>query len=803
MTKYSSIADLFQGETKTDLSDLFTGFSPGQDSAETDPTNLFQPTPPAIENLDVALSLATRGLAVCPVREWGDGDGWKPIARFPELATTDPTQIRKWWRNWPEARVALITGKRNGISVLDVDVKNGKDGLMSLATLGFEDHLTMTPLRTLTPSGGLHLFFAYKPDLKATVGKIGPGLDVRNNGGFVIAPGSLKDGMLYRVGGEELAKGMPLPNWPEALTPAPQPERQPVEIQEASDFHREWALDYLKKRAAEVAATAEGGRQAALNDASLWAGGAGAHGALTRDDTAALLVGAGKTCGLSEREACDTFNHGWNDGLRKPIELPPDYGYITDLCDDLPENFAGFPMTEDGVALAFAAHNADRLRFCHSSGRWYVWMGSHWQKEESKLAFDWARQMCRTRAASEPRSAAAKALAKAATASAVERFAQADRAFAVTADLWDREHWLLGTPGGTVNLRTGELRPARQSDMITKITAATPIPLESFNPKRDCPRWLAFLDQATGGDADAIRFLQQWAGYSLTGDTREDALLFVHGPGGSGKSTAIVTLGDVLGDYAISMDTETITAQKHARHSTEVARLHGARMVFASETEAGRAWAENRIKQLTGGDVMTARFMRQDDFSFKPQLKLVIVGNNKPAFSNVDGAIKRRFNVLPFDKKPSSPDQGLKDALKAEFPGILSWAIQGCLDWQQNGLLRPAIMLETTADYFDSQDIFAQWLADQCITGAREAATTADLFESWSFYARSNGEDPGSKVRTFPEKLTQHGFKPVKDAMGIRGRGFSGLSLKIVPPTDDFALFAQNEISAVNLSRPN
>lgn len=557
----------------------------------------------------------------------------------PGLSTTDPTQIRNWWRDWPEARVALLTGERNGSSVLDVDLKNGKDGFLSLSNLAFDDHRAMTPIRTVTPSGGWHLFFAYKPDLKATVGKIGPGLDVRNNGGFVIAPGSLKDGNLYRVDSEELAKGIPLPDWSETLPPPRQPDRQLVDIQEATDFHREWALDYFAKRATDVAANAEGGRQAALNDASLWAGGAGAHGALSRDDAEAALIEAGKTCGLSEREAHDTFNHRWNDGLRMPIELSLDYGNMADIFGDLPETFAGFPMTEDGVALAFAAHNADRLRFYHSSGRWYVWSGSHWQKEESKLAFDWARQMCRTRAAAEPRSAAAKALAKAATASAVERFAQAVRAFAVTADLWDRDHWLLGTPDGTVDLRTGELRPARQSDMITKVTAATLIPLESFDPQRDCPRWMAFLNLATGNDAGAIRFLQQWAGYSLTGDTREDALLFVHGPGGSGKSTAIVPLGDVLGDYAISMNTETITAQKHARHSTEVARPHGARMVFASETEAGRSWAENRIKQLTGGDVMTARFMRQDDFSFKPQLKLVIVGNNKPAFSIVDGAI--------------------------------------------------------------------------------------------------------------------------------------------------------------------
>ncbi|MBU2961012.1 bifunctional DNA primase/polymerase [Citreicella sp. C3M06] len=494
---------------------MFAGFPPGQVSNETDLTDLLQPTPPTTKNVDVALSLAARGLAVCPVRQWGEGGGWKPISGFKELASTDAAQIRKWWRDWSEARVALITGERNGISVLNVDVKNGKDGLLSLSTLGFYDHRAMTPIRTVTPSGGLHLFFAYKPDLKATVGKIGPGLDVRNNGGFVIAPGSLKDGKLYRVEGEELAKGMPLPDWPVALTPPTQPERQPVDIQEASDFHREWALDYLTKRAADVAATAEGGRQAALNDASLWAGGAGAHGALSRYKATAVLIEAGKTSGLLEREARDTFNHGWNDGLRKPIELPPDYGNMTDLFDDLPESFAGFPMTEDGVALAFAAYNADRLRFCHSSGRWYVWTGSHWQKEESKLAFDWARQMCRVRAASEPRCAAAKALAKAATASAVERFAQADRAFAVTADLWDRDHWLLGTPGGTVNLRTGELRPARQSDMITKITAAIPISPEFFDPQRDCPRWMAFLDQATGSDAGAIRFLQQWAGYSL------------------------------------------------------------------------------------------------------------------------------------------------------------------------------------------------------------------------------------------------------------------------------------------------
>lgn len=452
--------------------------------------------------------------------------------------------------------------------------------------------------------------------------------------------------------------------------------------------------------------------------------------------------------------------------------------------DDHGAEIMGFPMSEDGVARAFTAAHADRLRYCHSSGRWHVWTGVNWRRDETALAFNWAREISRQRASADPLSRDAKILAKAAFAAAVERFAQADRAFAATAGAWDADPWLLGTPGGTVDLRSGELQEARQTDMITKTTRVAPIPLASFDPERDCPRWLAFLDFATGSDAGAIRFLQQWFGYSLTGDTREEALLFVHGLGGSGKSTAINTVAAILKDYAVAVDTETITAQKHARHSTEIARLHGARMAYASETEAGRAWAENRIKQLTGGDVMTARFMRQDDFEFRPQLKLVVVGNNRPAFSNVDGAIKRRFNVMPFDRKPAKADHGLKAALEAEYPGILSWMIVGCLDWQRNGLVRPEIMQATTADYFAQMDTFGNWLADRCEIGVRFVATTEDLFDSWSQYARQNGEEPGSRRGDFPQRMKERGFVPVNRTAGIRGRGYSGL--RVAPVPDEF-----------------
>lgn len=454
-----------------------------------------------------------------------------------------------------------------------------------------------------------------------------------------------------------------------------------------------------------------------------------------------------------------------------------------DLFEDLPEldlpeeTLDGFPVSEDGVALAFEARFRHRLRFDHSAGKWFEWAGSHWRREETQLAFAWARETCRAMAKADPKAFAAKAMSKAASASAVERFARAARAFAVTAGHWDPDPWKLGTPGGTVDLKTGELREAMPGEHITRQTAVAPVPLGRFDAGRDCPRWLAFLDEATGGDAAAIRFLQQWAGYCLTGDTREQALLFVYGPGGSGKSTAVNTLGDLLGDYCVNVQAETLSASKFDRHSTELARLKGARMARASETEQGRAWAQQRIKALTGGDVITARFMRRDDFEFRPEFKLTIVGNHAPAIENVDSAMRRRFNVLPFTHPPARADAALADALRVEWPGILSWAIAGCLDWQANGLIRPAIITDATDAYFETQDVFAAWLEEACVRDPQRAATAAALFASWAQFARQAGEDAGSLRRTFPERMTQHGFRAVKDRYGIRGRGYLGLRL--------------------------
>jgi P4 family phage/plasmid primase-like protien len=460
---------------------------------------------------------------------------------------------------------------------------------------------------------------------------------------------------------------------------------------------------------------------------------------------------------------------GWKEGKKAK---QPD---TSNAQPDIDENGAivglnGFSLTEDGIALAFTAAHQDQLRYDHTRGAWYQWTGKAWRQDETKLAFSWSRRICRQIASrSDIEAKTFVTLCKAATAAAVERFAQSDPALAVTSAIWDRDTFMLGTPGGTVDLHTGEMRNPAPEDFITKLTSVAPAPTP------DCPLWLAFLHDATAGDQGLIRFLRQWCGYCLTGDTREHALLFAHGPGGNGKGVLLNTVSRIMGDYARTASMETFTAAATDRHPTDLAMLRGARLVTASETEEGRAWAESRIKQMTGGDPIAARFMRQDFFEFVPQFKLTIIGNHKPVLRNVDDAARRRFNMAPFLFKPAVVDRELEQKLKAEWPAILRWMIEGCLDWLKNGLVRPAVVMDATAEYFSEQDTVQQWIAECCILSPTQSDTMAALFKSWSDYALANGEKPGT-TKWFSQTLARQGCEAVKSVIGERGkRGFKGI----------------------------
>jgi putative DNA primase/helicase len=437
-----------------------------------------------------------------------------------------------------------------------------------------------------------------------------------------------------------------------------------------------------------------------------------------------------------------------------------------------PSNFSLIDITEDAVAMRFADLSSNTLRYCHSTGAWFEWNGVVWRKNETQVAFHWARVLARE--LSENAEIKVKAIAqKASFASAVERFCRADPSLAVTINHWDRDPFKLGTPGGTVDLRTGNLSPADRADGITKQTSVAPA------ATAHCPLWIKFLEESTGNDQELIRYLQQWCGYALTGDTREHALVFVYGGGGNGKSVFLNTASGISMQYAVVAAMDTFTNSRDSKHPTDLAMLRGARLVTASETEEGKAWAEARIKQMTGGDEISARFMRQDFFTFKPQFKLTIVGNHKPVLHNIDEAARRRFNIIPFTRKPERPDRELETKLKAEWPGILRWMIDGCLDWQANGLVRPAIIVEATNDYFDEQDLFGHWLRELCDVekdNPHKWENATELFRDWKIYAEAAGENPGN-TKFLSAALLSRGFGKKRISGGATA--YTGLRLKL------------------------
>lgn len=488
----------------------------------------------------------------------------------------------------------------------------------------------------------------------------------------------------------------------------------------------------------------------------------------------------------------NAYRHGQNaPGARHPavafagvtVEAPP----LPPAAPPPPEMRAP-AVTEEALAQRFTAQEGERMRYVAAWSRWFRWDGERWKQEDTLHAFDIARAICRDEAARCMDSGGRDALSRASTVSAVERLARADRKHAATVEQWDSDAWLLNTPAGIVDLRTGETAQHDPAACLTKITAAS--------PEGGCPTWLRFLDRITGADAELQGFLARIAGYALTGSTREHALFFLYGTGGNGKGVFLNTLASVLGDYAMTAGMETFTASKAERHLTELARLRGARMVTSQETEAERAWAESRIKALTGGDPVTANFMRQDHFTYVPQFKLFIAGNHKPGLRAVDEAMRRRLHMVPFAVTipAAERDHSLPDTLRGEANGILAWALRGCLEWQRIGLAPPSPVLDATAAYLADEDALGQWLEACCDVARDRFALSATLYRSWCEWAKAAGETPGSQ-KAFSQKLQQRGFRPGRWGGGS-DRGFSGLEIRqsvFVPPVPEMRVGGERE----------
>jgi putative DNA primase/helicase len=444
------------------------------------------------------------------------------------------------------------------------------------------------------------------------------------------------------------------------------------------------------------------------------------------------------------------------------LELQPEPAPNQD--DARPPEYA-----DDAVALRFTERYGDDLRYTAAWHRWSCWDGQLWRRDETLRVFDLARKECRVASVECADDKLRLRLASAITVAAIERLARADRRHAATVDQWDSDRWLLNTPGGTVNLLSGKIQPHRRQDYCTKITAAA--------PGGSCPMWHEFLNRITAGDLELQAFLQRICGYSLTGITREHALFFLYGTGGNGKSVFVNSITGMLGDYAATAPVEAFLASSFERHPTDLAGLRGARLVTAIETEEGRRWAEAKIKSLTGGDAISARFMRQDFFQYTPQFKLMVAGNHKPGLRSVDEAMRRRLNLIPFTVTipPDERDKHLEEKLREEGGGILQWAIEGCLAWQRDGLQPPAIVQKATEDYLAAEDKLGIWLEEHCKTSPAYRTATAALFRDWKEWCDGSGEDPGSQKK-FSQALEARGFERVRIG-SAQARGFMGLAL--------------------------
>jgi putative DNA primase/helicase len=310
-------------------------------------------------------------------------------------------------------------------------------------------------------------------------------------------------------------------------------------------------------------------------------------------------------------------------------------------------------LSDDGLALALGVEWADQARHVALWGKWLFWTGARWETDEKLLHLTRTRDFLRRRGAELIRKAkeedrkaaeeAAKGLRSAQKVAHVVGLARSNPSQAASVGQWDADPWALSTPGGMVDLRTGNLRPADPLAYCTKSTAVVPAP-----PGTTAPIWQGFLERIFRHDPELIGFMRRVLGYGLTGLTIEHVLMFAWGQGANGKGTLFNTASRLLGDYAAVAPADLLLVTHGDRHPTDMAMLRGARFVTAQELAPGRAWDEPKLKSLTGGDPITARYMRQDFFTYEPQFLLVAAGNHKPSFKGVDEAIRRRVNLVPF-----------------------------------------------------------------------------------------------------------------------------------------------------------
>jgi putative DNA primase/helicase len=459
-----------------------------------------------------------------------------------------------------------------------------------------------------------------------------------------------------------------------------------------------------------------------------------------------------------------------------------------------------YPRNDMERAVRFAKRFAGELKYVHAWKKWLRWDGVRWVPDEDGGVYRKAEEMPKLFLQEavqieedERRKKAVAAAIQAGNKAKIDAMishAQCQPGIVASPTLFDSDPLLLGVANGVVNLQTGEFREARKEDYITKQAGV------AYDPDATCPLWEKFLSRVFAGDIELISFIQRAVGYTLTGRISEQCLFFPYGTGQNGKSTFIESMHQLLGTYAVKASPALYTLNRWGTEpETEIARLKGTRLATGSETEEGAKLAESRVKDITGGDTLTGRELYCPAFNFPPKHKLWIYGNHLPDIKGNDDGIWRRIKLIPFTVKipDEEKDPKLPEKLLKELPGILNWAIQGCLEWQKHGLGTPPTVSEATAEYREEEDEIGEFIAEKCSSsGQIERSELHDAYRNW---AEGRGMKMPMTPKAFAKRLrVRAGISELKS----NGRRYwNGISVPAVSHMTSF----RNGVSTTAVSK--
>jgi putative DNA primase/helicase len=430
------------------------------------------------------------------------------------------------------------------------------------------------------------------------------------------------------------------------------------------------------------------------------------------------------------------------------------------------------PCTDLGNAERLARRHGRDLHWCEDWKTWLTWTGTHWQKDNTQAVTALAKDTVRAVAdevRAEPDDERRRRLLKHALGSesagrveAMKQLCRAEPGIAITPNALDQDGWILPCANGTLDLRTGDLRPSLRDDLSTR---SVEVP---WDPTAECPLFLRFLDRVQP-DPEVRAFLQRWAGYASTGVIREHVFVIHHGTGRNGKGVFVNAIMHVLGSFARQVPTDLLVETHGSKHPVDKMTLRGVRFASASETEAGARLATTVVKALTGGDTMSARGMGENFTEWKPTHKVALQTNPKPVIRESGPAIRDRLLLVPWAvyMPEHERDLDLGDKLKAEAPGILRWLVEGCLAWKRDGLAPPPAVRLATSEYLDDQDLVGQFLAERTTVqpayyGAVVRENATSLYQAFSKWCESQGGRKPESQTAFGGALEERGFTKLK-----------------------------------------